>query len=93
MFKNNLMHMNETSFHWLAWRRGTVTDFGIPACREYFILKYKHRLKKHAIGYCKADNIPCMPKKNHYAVMYLVGDVRFWSHLTDREFKEIFMKE
>lgn len=84
-------HYNEQSFNWLSWRYGDLTStLNIP-CREYAIISNKHILRKHAIGWCKADNIPCRPKKNCVAVMFNTGELEnFWTHLTEKEFKICF---
>lgn len=81
--------MNDSNFDWITWRNGNITDFGFP-CREHFILSNKRILREHAVGYCEAERLLCRPKKNCYAVMFLLNGVFFWTHLTNKEFKIVF---
>ena len=86
-------HMNEQSFNWLTWRNGSIFELlKIPHRTEILVLN-KNIIKKYAIGYCKADNLPCRPKKDHVAVMFNTGDFdNWWTHLTTNEFKKIFFE-
>ena len=84
-------HYNEQSFDWLSWRNGSlINTLRIPHRTEIIILN-KTIIRKYAIGYCKADNIPCRPKSNHIAVMFNTGEVyNWWTHLTKKEFELCF---
>lgn len=88
-----IQHYNEQSFDWLSWRNGSLV----------YTLKIPHRfemirfnvdiIRKYAIGYCRADNIPCRPKRGCVAVMFNTGDFEnWWTHLTIKEFELCFPK-
>ena len=63
--KTYIDHYNEQSFHWLSWRYGSlITTLKIPH-RAEIIKANKSIIRKMAVGWCKSDNIPCRPKKNH----------------------------
>lgn len=82
--------LQSSLFTWLKWRNGSPADFLVP-CREDALVGIRHRLRKAAIGYCNAENLACRPKVGCKAVMFeLESDVRFWFHLTNREFERIF---
>jgi hypothetical protein len=84
-------HMHQQSFNWLTWRNGSIVSIlGIPHRTEILVMN-KHIIRKYAIGYCKADSIPCRPKLNHIAVMFNTGELdNWWTHLTMDEFQIIF---
>ena len=84
-------HYNEQSFDWLSWRNGSlVNNLRIPHRTELIILN-KNIIRKYAIGWCNAENIPCRAKKNHIAVMFYEENFNnYWTHLTIKEFKICF---
>lgn len=84
-----LEKMHGTSFDWLSWRGEGVIRLGVIQ-REKIILANSHIIKKYAIGYCPAEEIICRPKHNCMAVMFLKEDDLFWTHLTNKEFNELF---
>lgn len=84
-----LEKMHGTSFDWLTWRGEGVIRLGVIQ-REAIILTNSNIIKKHAIGYCKGEDIICRPKPNTIAVMFLKDDDLFWTHLTNKEFNIIF---
>ena len=75
-------------FDWSTWRAGTLLDLDCFT-RTDSIIKNKGRLKKHAVGYCRSENLLCRPRPNCYAVMFSVNGNRFWTHLTHKEFEEL----
>ena len=80
-------HLNEQSFDWLTWRNGNILKVFRIAHREPCIIFNKRIIRKYAIGYCKADNIPCRPKHGYIAVMFNTGELyNWWTHLTTKEF-------
>ena len=82
--------LHSTLFTWLEWRNGSPTDFLVP-CREDALVGIRYRLRQATIGYCDAENLACRPKLNNKAVMFEIEpDVRFWFHLTNREFERIY---
>lgn len=95
MIKNDTIfveHLNEQSFDWLTWRNGSlVNNLRIPHRTELVILN-KNLIRKHAIGYCLADNLPCRPKKEHVAVMFRHNNNidQYWTHLSKYEFEQVF---
>ena len=87
--------INSSLFDWSTWRRGSVHDLDIAACRyELLTSSYgKGQLRKYAIGYCHGESLPCRPKINEMAVMCQKEDIVFWFHLRDKEFETIFNTE
>jgi hypothetical protein len=85
--------LNPELFDWLTWRNGSITNvFKIPH-RTYSLIANANTLRQYAIGYCRADRVPCKPKENHVAVMFNTGeDYNWWTHLRKIEFEEIFCK-
>lgn len=84
-------HYNEQSFDWLTWRSGSIIDVLKIPHRTELIIANKGIIRKHAIGYCIADKIPCRPKKDHVAVMFNTGELyNWWTHLSTNEFKTCF---
>jgi hypothetical protein len=86
-------HFNEQSFDWLTWRSGSIVDILKIPQREQTIITNKQIIRKFAIGYCDASNIPCRPKKDCIAVMFNTGEVyNWWTHLTKKEFISCFQE-
>ena len=83
-------HYSGQCFDFLAWRRGSVEEILKIPHREKIIIYNRRIIRKYAIGYCKAENIPCKPKTNNIAVMFNTGGENWWSHLTIKEFEECF---
>jgi len=84
-----LYRMHGISFDWLTWRNGWLDDLGIK--HNYFdIINNQNRIKKYAIGWCLGTEVLCRQKEDTYAVMFLKGERQFWTHLTKKEFEEIF---
>ena len=83
--------LNCELFDWLTWRNGSIWNiFKIPH-RTIHLIDNANLIKKYAIGYCKADYIPCRPKNNHYAVMFNTREeYNWWTHLRKIEFETIF---
>jgi len=82
--------LDSTSFTWQRWRAGSIHDFNIPCRYEMIISGYgKMVLNKHAIGWCCGENLLCRPK-NEVAVMFEKDGIKFWFHLRQKEFIEVF---
>jgi hypothetical protein len=81
--------LDSTLFDWQKWRAGSIADLNI-LCREVEIFRNKRILKEFAIGYCYGENLPCRPKANTMAIMFFKGEIHFWFHLRDKEFKGVF---
>lgn len=91
MTNTKIQHYNEQSFHWLTWRSGSIIDVLKIPHRTTLIVANKNIIRQHAIGWCKADNIPCRPKLNHVAVMFNTNGVDdWWTHLRIEEFITCF---
>lgn len=84
-------HYNEQSFDWLTWRNGSlINTLRIPHRTEIIVLN-KEVIRKYAMGWCRADNLPCRPKIGHIAVMFNNNCLdNWWTHLTIKEFKTCF---
>jgi hypothetical protein len=84
--------MHETSFDWLTWRNGSlIQSLNIQHNKEV-IKSNSHIIRRYAVGYCKADNIVCRPKKGYIAVMFLTDDY-WWTHLLVEEFNYCFKEK
>jgi hypothetical protein len=82
--------INSSMFDWLTWRSGTILElFNIPQ-RKYSLISNKNTLRKYAIGWAPAETIPCRPKADKMAVMFLFNERMFWTHLSKEEFEVIF---
>ena len=94
--KTFIQEYNEQSFDWLSWRNGSILKiFGIRHRYEP-IRKNSELIRKYAVGYCKADNIPCRPKQGFIAVMFDTQEDNcnpWWTHFTIKEFKFCFPEE
>lgn len=82
--------LDATQFDWVLWRSGNMLDVLGIRNRYNDILLNRKLILKHAIGYCKGENLICRPKNNHFAVMFLVNEIMFWTHFTEKEFNAIF---
>jgi hypothetical protein len=85
-----LEYMDSSLFDWLTWRSGNPLDLGIKHCRYGNVVRFRDAIKRHAIGYCHGENLPCRPKLNTKAVMFYKEGVHFWFHLMNGEFMHIF---
>lgn len=83
-------HLNESNFDWLTWRSGSIFELlSIPHNMKCLVMN-KAIIQRYAIGYCRADTIPCRPKNDHIAVMFNTEGNVWWAHLTRQEFTAIF---
>ena len=81
-----LERMHGTSFDWLRWRGGELTNLGLA--NRYEIVKSNiHILRKYAVGYCYGNECLCRPKNNEVAIMFLQNDDFWWTHITEKEFE------
>ena len=76
-------------FRWENWRAGSIQSLGIP-CRKECMINAANIIRKHAVGYCKSDNIKCRPKQNQIALMCHKDGEHFWFHMRKDEFNEVF---
>lgn len=89
--KSYLPKIDSTLFDWQKWSAGSIHDFGIPCRYESLISDESKRiLNEYAVGWCYGENLPCRPKENHIAVMFEKDDNKFWFHVRNNEFIEIF---
>lgn len=80
-----LERMHGTSFDWLTWSGGGLTNLGLA--NRYEIVKSNiYILKRYAVGYIEGEYCLCRPKKDEVAVMFLKDDRFFWTHITKKEF-------
>ena len=83
-------HFNETSFTWDIWSGGNLTDMLNISTRKEIIISNSDVIRKHAIGWCKGDDVPCRSKPNTVAVMFLTNDIEWWTHFNVDEFLGCF---
>ena len=91
--QNVVAQMDSTNFTYDVWSAGSIHDFGIKHFRFDNLQEHKRKLLNGIVGYCFGEELPCRPKKNHIALMYEIGDRRFWFHIRNNEFVEIFVGE
>jgi hypothetical protein len=84
-----LEHWHETSFDWLTWSGGSLTNLGVQYNSKH-IAAYLHVLRKHAIAWCDGAKVLCRPKPGRIAVMFRLDDWEFWTHLRTSEFRICF---
>ena len=82
-------HLHGTSFDWLTWACGSLTELGVRY-NEYHIIFMRHTIRKYAVGWVRGDETMCRPKSGRVAVMFLKDDRFFWTHLTSIEFAKVF---
>lgn len=87
---NNLRKMHEQSFDWLSWKNGSLLRIFNIKHRAKYISLNKEIIREYAIGFCKADNIPCRPKKDYIAVMFFNDKGDWFTHFTKKEFDICF---
>lgn len=85
-----LPSLESSWFDWLHWIHGDpMRNFGVQ-CRGEFLIANADVLRRYAVGWCDGWRVPCRPKANKAAVMYLKDDRHFWFHLRQDEFDAIF---
>jgi hypothetical protein len=83
-------YLNGSLFDWLSWRAGNLTECLNLQTRENIIVSNSEIIRKHAIGWCRGENIVCRPKRDTMAVMFFTDEVEWWTHFTIKEFVECF---
>ena len=85
-----LERMDSTHFDWLAWRNGSIPEVFSVHQRESSIVGSADVLRKHAVGWCPSEQVPCRPKAGFVSVMFLTDDRMWWTHVTQKEFDLVF---
>lgn len=85
-----LERLDSSYFDWLTWRAGSITEILNIQQREECLIAAGDVLRKYAIGWCPADQLPCRPKVDCVAVMFLTDNIMWWTHITNKEFEAIF---
>jgi hypothetical protein len=49
-------------------------------------------LQLYATGYCRSEELLFRIKTNEYAIMFEKDNIRFWTHIRNNEFDEIFVR-
>jgi hypothetical protein len=88
-----LERLDSSLFDWLTWSAGSISEMFNVRPREECLVAKGDTLRKYAIGWAPAEQIPCRPKIDCIAVMFLTDDRVWWTHLTNREFERIFERE
>ena len=85
--------MESSLFDWSTWRAGTLHDLGVWFRNGSVMLpEAKGIVRSYAVGWCNAARIPCRPKVQHVAVMFVRPDGElFWTHLRQNEFAAVFV--
>lgn len=89
--RTSLTKLHPLDFTYDIWANGNIHDLGIIS-RYDDITKEKSRqiIKEYAIGWCFGESLYVRPKINHVAVMFEKENERFWFHVRNNEFVEIF---
>lgn len=82
-------HWHPTSFDWLHWHGGSLTNLGVQH-NSYHIAAMRHAIRRHAIAWCHGEELMCRAKPTTIGVMFLQGDFQWWTHLTVQEFDTCF---
>jgi len=82
--------MDSSYFDWLTWSAGSIGEMLHIQHREACVVAAQNILRKYAIGWCPAEQLPCRPKAGYVAVMFLFNDNTFWTHITNKEFEIVF---
>lgn len=88
MFRE-LEYLHPDTFDWLTWSGGRLLDIGVQTRFEDIKAK-RLTVRRHAVGYIWGERLVCRPKPGTVAVMFLKGEISFWTHLTMREFEAVF---
>lgn len=85
-----LPKLDSTLFDFSTWRSGSIPEMFDVLNREKSLIANGALLRKYAVGWCPAEQLMCRPKLGCVAVMFQLHDCVFWTHITQREFEEIF---
>lgn len=89
-----MYRLDSSLFDWITWRSGSIWNIFKIRHRAVALLENKKLIRKYAIGYCNASQIPCRPKANHVAVMFDTGEgYTWWTHFKNYEFNTIFKEK
>lgn len=88
----SLAQLNSSLFSLEKWEGGSLAVFNLKTReRDITSPNGKAIIRKHAIGYCLGQNLPVRPKVDTMAVMFETENFeQFWTHLTTKEFNEVF---
>lgn len=75
-------------FTFERWANGSLTELGIFN-KFYSIKENVYLIRKFAIGYIEGEKLWVRPKKKTFAVMFFKNK-HFWTHLTEKEFNNVF---
>ena len=87
-----LEQLDSSLFDFHTWESGSFLTLGFST-RFDDIIKNKQLIQKYAVGWAKGETLPCRPKTDCMGVMFEKDENRFWTHLTNDEFYEIFITE
>ena len=86
----DLPRLPRDSFSWSRWRGfGLFAELGM-ACRTGNIVRRSAALRRHAVGWLEGERLPCRPKAETIAVMWLENGQFTWCHLSRSEFFTVF---
>jgi len=85
----SIPRLDSSLFDWLSWKNGSIIEVFNIYHREPCIRASGDILRKHAVGYCPSEFVPCRPKEGFVSVMFYT-DREWWTHLKRSEFDFIF---
>jgi hypothetical protein len=86
---NDITRLPAVYFTYDLWRAGSLLELGIQH-KYWDIIDNKIKIKDMAIGFTEGERLYVRPKENYMAVMFFVKNSYFWTHLTNKEFNEVF---
>lgn len=79
------------AFTWEKWRAGSYYHLNLLNGHIDIISpEGKKIIRNKAFGYCDGSKLSIRPKSDTMAVMFFDGNETFWSHITSKEFGQIF---
>jgi hypothetical protein len=87
-----LERLHGTSFDWLTWSGGGLTNLGL-ANRFEIIKSNANLIRKHAVGWIEGEYCICRPKIGEIAVMFIKDERIFWTHITKQEFNYLWRND
>ncbi|MBU0847094.1 hypothetical protein KKH23_07860, partial [Patescibacteria group bacterium] len=83
--------LDGSNLDWQAWRHGTPMELGLR-CRYYSLcsVEGKRIIREKCIGWCPGEETLARPKRNQTGIAFFHNDEKFWFHIRNHEFKEIF---
>lgn len=90
--KKPLPQLESSLFDYYRWEGGGLTTIGLQNRYDDIVLNMGI-VQEYAIGWAYGLSLPCRPKDDCRGVMFEKNGERFWTHLYEWEFTEVFTEE